>query len=101
MWRPRARFGRLRVTTGKRMIERIEQRFALYPERLAGDAAYGSGEMLGWLVHERGIEPHVPVFRSPRDGASPLIDRGSAEEQDVAAEAIRGVSVGMQMPGEE
>jgi hypothetical protein len=50
------------VTTAKRMIERIEQRFDLYPERLAGDAAYGSGEMLGWLVHERGIEPHVPVF---------------------------------------
>ena len=50
------------VTAAKRMIERIEQRFALYPERLAGDAAYGSAEMLGWLVHERGIEPHVTVF---------------------------------------
>ena len=50
------------VTAAKRMIERIEQCFALYPERLAGDAAYGSAEMLGWLVHERGIEPHVPVF---------------------------------------
>ena len=24
--------------------------------------AYGSAEMLGWLVHERGIEPHIPVF---------------------------------------
>src|ERR687897_2115607 len=50
------------VTAAKRMIERIEQRFDFYPERLAGDAAYGSAEMLGWLVHERGIEPHVPVF---------------------------------------
>ena len=50
------------VTAAKRMIERLEQRFDLYPERLAGDAAYGSAEMLGWLVHERGIEPHVPVF---------------------------------------
>jgi Transposase DDE domain len=50
------------VTAAKRMIGRIEQRFDLYPERLAGDAAYGSAEMLGWLVHERGIEPHVPVF---------------------------------------
>ena len=50
------------VTAAKRMIERIQQRFALYPERLAGDAAYGSAEMLGWLVHECGIEPHVPVF---------------------------------------
>ena len=50
------------VTAAKRMIERIEQRFDLSPERLAGDAAYGSAEMLGWLVHERGIEPHIPVF---------------------------------------
>jgi hypothetical protein len=24
-----------------------------------GDSAYGSAEMLGWLVHEHGIEPHV------------------------------------------
>jgi hypothetical protein len=50
------------VTTAKRVIERIEQRFDLYPDRLAGDAAYGSAEVPGWLVHERGIEPHVPVF---------------------------------------
>ena len=26
------------------------------------DSAYGSAEMLGWLVHEHGIEPHIPVF---------------------------------------
>jgi transposase len=50
------------VIAAKRMIERVEQRFDLYPERLAGYGAYGSAEMLGWLVHERGIEPHVPVF---------------------------------------
>ena len=31
-------------------------------EKLAADSAYGSAEMLGWLVDERGIEPHVPVF---------------------------------------
>jgi len=55
------------VTAAKTMIERIEERFELYPGRLAGDAAYGSAEMLGWLVHERGIEPHVTVFdRSQR-----------------------------------
>ena len=29
---------------------------------LMGDSAYGSAEMLGWLVHEHGIEPHVTVF---------------------------------------
>ena len=44
------------------MIERSQERFALYPERLIGDTAYGSAEMLDWLVHGRGIEPHIPVF---------------------------------------
>ncbi len=58
------------VTAAKTMIKRTEERFDLYPERLAGDTAYGSAEMLAWLVHERGIEPHVPVFDKSkrRDG---------------------------------
>lgn len=34
----------------------------MYPERLAGDSAYGSAEMLNWLDYEQGIEPHVSVF---------------------------------------
>jgi transposase len=50
------------VTAAKRMIERTKERFDLYPARLAGDSAYGSAEMLNWLVYEQGIEPHVPVF---------------------------------------
>jgi transposase len=50
------------VTAAKTMIKRTLERFDLYPERLAGDSAYGSAEMLGWLVHEQGIEPHIPVF---------------------------------------
>src|SRR6188768_1778387 len=40
------------VLAAKRMIERSLERFDLYPERLIGDTAYGSAEMLGWLVHE-------------------------------------------------
>ena len=44
------------------MIERTQERFGLWPERLAADTAYGSAENLAWLVHERGIEPHIPVF---------------------------------------
>jgi transposase len=50
------------VLAAKRMIERSMERLALYPARLMGDSAYGSAEMLGWLVHEHGIEPHVTVF---------------------------------------
>jgi hypothetical protein len=30
--------------------------------RVAADTAYGSAENLVWLVYERGIEPHTPVF---------------------------------------
>ena len=50
------------VTAAKRMIERSLEGFALDPARLIGDTAYGSAEMLNWLVHDRGIEPHIPVF---------------------------------------
>ena len=44
------------------MVDRVMDRFGLWPERLIADTAYGTAEMLDWLVHERGIEPHIPVF---------------------------------------
>jgi transposase len=50
------------VTAAKRMLERTQDRLGLWPERLIADTGYGSGPMLEWLVHERGIEPHIPVF---------------------------------------
>jgi len=50
------------VTAQQRMIDRTQERFGLWPARLAADTAYGSAENLAWLVHERGIEPHIPVF---------------------------------------
>src|SRR2546423_892551 len=50
------------TTAAKRMVERSITRFDLYPERLIGDTAYGTAEMLNWLVNEQGIEPHIPVF---------------------------------------
>jgi transposase len=54
------------VTAQRRMIDRTQQRFGLWPERLAADTGYGSAENLAWLVHERGIEPHIPVFDKSR-----------------------------------
>jgi transposase len=50
------------VLAAKRMIERTAKSFALHPSKLLGDSAYGSADMLGWLVGEQGIEPHVTVF---------------------------------------
>jgi hypothetical protein len=32
------------------------------PRHLAADSAYGSAANLAWLVKERQIEPHIPVF---------------------------------------
>jgi transposase len=48
------------VEATETMIERTERRFDLKPDHLAGDVAYGTGNMLGWLV-ERDIDPHIPV----------------------------------------
>jgi transposase len=55
------------VLAAKRMLERARDRFNLCPKRLLGDSAYGSAEMLGWLVDQQRIEPHVTLFdRSAR-----------------------------------
>jgi hypothetical protein len=29
---------------------------------LIGEMAYGAAELLGWMVSEKTIEPHVPVW---------------------------------------
>jgi len=50
------------VGAARTMLERTAERFDLKPERLAADSAYGSAEMLHWLVEEQKIEPHVPVI---------------------------------------
>jgi len=50
------------VLAQRRMIERTQERFGLWPEKLVADTAYGSAPNLAWLVEERGIEPHIPVF---------------------------------------
>lgn len=50
------------------MIDRTAGTFALKPKRLIADTAYGTGKFLGWLVKERRIAPHIPVWdKSQRD----------------------------------
>jgi hypothetical protein len=44
------------------MLDRTAEQFDLTPTRLVADAGYGSAEMVGWLVDERGIEPHVKLM---------------------------------------
>ena len=58
------------VNSARTMLERVEERFDLKPERLIGDMAYGAAPMLGWLVEEKQIAPHIPVWdkSEPGDG---------------------------------
>jgi len=46
----------------KIMIDRVEDRLGIKPSRLIADTAYGTAPMLGWLVDDKQIEPHIPVW---------------------------------------
>ncbi|WP_425988113.1 transposase [Brevundimonas sp. TWP2-3-2] len=50
------------LTAARTMIERVQDRHDLHPDRLAADTAYGSAEMLDWLVNDQGIAPHIPII---------------------------------------
>jgi transposase len=73
------------ITAARTMIERTEDRFGLRPERLAADTAYGTADTLNWLVNERHIAPHIPVFdKSTRtDGTFSRADFRYDQEQDI------------------
>jgi hypothetical protein len=50
------------VGATRTMIERVERTFDITPQRLVADTAYGTGPMLDWVVREKSIEPHIPVW---------------------------------------
>lgn len=56
------------VNATRVMVDRVEERFEIKPTHLIGDTAYGTAEMLGWMVDEKAIEPHVPVAER-KDGS--------------------------------
>src|SRR5688572_4699579 len=49
------------IAIAETMIERVKDRFGLWPRRLAGDSVYGAVRLLKWLVDRR-IAPHIPVW---------------------------------------
>lgn len=49
------------VDATKAMLERVEEKYGMKPDRLVGDTNYGSAAMLGWLIDKK-IAPHVPVM---------------------------------------
>jgi transposase len=72
------------VDATETMIERTQDRFGLKPGHLAADVAYGTGEMLGWLV-DHDIDPHVPVWDkgTRQDGSLSRADFTYDRERDV------------------
>jgi hypothetical protein len=75
------------VGAAKAMIDRTEQRFGLKPERLAADTAYGSAATLDWIVTEKGIAPHIPVWdRSKRED-------GTFSREDFTCDKTRNVYI--------
>jgi len=72
------------VQSARTMIERVEDRFAIKTKKLIGDTAYGSAELLNWMVNEKDIEPHVPVWEKSRrtDGTFSRSDFDFDEEAD-------------------
>ena len=74
----------LEVQSTRTMIERVEDRFAMKTKKLIGDTAYGAAEFLGWMVNEKAIEPHVPIFEKGErtDGTFSRSDFDFDEEAD-------------------
>ena len=50
------------VGASRTMIDRTEIRFGLKPRYVVADSAYGSADNLAWLVKDKKIAPHIPVF---------------------------------------
>ena len=61
------------VNATRTMIDRVEERFGIKPRHLIGDTAYGNASTLGWLVDEKKIDPHIPVWTraDQREGVIP------------------------------
>jgi len=72
------------VHSTRTLLERIENRHGLRPKRLMGDTAYGAGENLEYLVREKGIEPHIPVWEKSNrtDGTYSTTDFIWEEEEN-------------------
>jgi hypothetical protein len=59
------------VGAAKTMLDRTQARFGLKPQRLSTDKAYEAAESLAWMVEEKNIAPHAPVWdKSERTGGT-------------------------------
>jgi transposase len=75
------------VAATKTMLDRTEVCLGLKPQRLAADTAYGTGKFLGWLVKEKRIAPHIPVWERPKR------EDGKFSSSDFLWDGRRGVYI--------
>lgn len=75
------------VDSTKTMINRVERLFGVKPKRLIGDTAYGIARMLDWMVNEKKIEPHVPLWEKGEQRADGTFPR-SAFPYDAEADTM-------------
>jgi transposase len=75
------------VDSTKAMIDRVETRFGIKPKRLIGDTAYGIARLLDWMVNDKKIEPHVPLWEKGEKRADGTFPR-SAFPYDPATDAM-------------
>jgi hypothetical protein len=78
-----ARFSQ-EVAAARTMIERSTSRFAITPQSLGGDKAYGSGEFLAWLL-DREIAPHIRVIDRTRQDPEHFSRQDFSFEPDLNA----------------
>jgi transposase len=77
------------VASTKTMVDRVKDRLGLDTKRLIGDMVYGTAAILGWMVNEKGIEPHVPVWEKGErsDGTFSRCGQGGEKDSDVSSNA--------------
>jgi hypothetical protein len=64
------------VGAAKTMLDRTAEHFDLTPSRLVADGGYGSADMVGWLVDERGSAARTFLHaKSPAPFMKPLVTR--------------------------
>ena len=79
------------VESTKVLVERIETKYNLKPKRLMGDTAYGCADMLGYLVNEKNIEPHVPIWdKSKRSDGTYFISDFTWKEKEYYYQCPKG-----------
>jgi hypothetical protein len=73
----------MEVDVVETMLDRVEARFDLKPERITADVAYGTGGLLGAIV-ARNIAPHIPVWDKGKRDNGTLSRAEGARTQDPA-----------------